>query len=382
MGNTYVKLQTQLMREYYKDFSKYARGKAPANKVAWVTAFAPVEILEALDIAYYYPESYAAVIAASQKEQAFLEVSGCKDLSLDCCSYSCCMEGCLELSEGPRGIPPKPDILIATNNQCNTLPAWWNILSERFGIPFVIIDYPGERADRKAAFEYVTGQHMSLIEQLEKLSGNKLEFERLESLIRISRQSVEAWERVRVCLVSYDVTLTTLFDDISFLITARCKPQTSELYGMLEEKIKERKSFNDGRIPLFWLGYPLWYHEKRYLEEYLSDFHIVGSNYITWWSLDYSGSTVYEQLFQAYNFTFLNLSQNSRNRYLEECINQSGAICAVAVHNKSCKCDFVSTKGITIPYVELELDMIDRAFMDKDRILRLIEMLKETVCTE
>lgn len=71
MGNTYVKLQTQLMREYYKDFSKYARGKAPANKVAWVTAFTPVEILEALDIAYYYPESYAAVIAASQKEQTF-----------------------------------------------------------------------------------------------------------------------------------------------------------------------------------------------------------------------------------------------------------------------------------------------------------------------
>ena len=55
------------MREYYKNFSKYAKEHSPESKVAWVTAFTPIEILEALDISYYYPESYAAVIAASGK---------------------------------------------------------------------------------------------------------------------------------------------------------------------------------------------------------------------------------------------------------------------------------------------------------------------------
>lgn len=75
MAQSSVQLQAKLMREYYKDFSKYAKGRPAARKVAWVTSFTPVEILEVLDIAYIYPESYAAVIAASGKEQPLLEES-------------------------------------------------------------------------------------------------------------------------------------------------------------------------------------------------------------------------------------------------------------------------------------------------------------------
>ena len=127
MKQTIVRLQTKLMREYYRDFSKYAKGKAPERKVAWVTAFTPVEILEALDIAYYYPESYAAVIAASEKEQEMLDRSGLMNLSGDCCSYSCCFNGCLDAEDGPatlllderlsRGIPEGTPLRIRTRRQ-------------------------------------------------------------------------------------------------------------------------------------------------------------------------------------------------------------------------------------------------------------------------
>ena len=140
MAQTIVRIQTKLMKDYYKDFSKYAKGKALENKVAWVTAFTPVEILEALGIDYYYPESYAAVIAASEKEQNMLMESQHRFLSRDCCSYSCCFNGCLDTEEGPRGVPPKPDVLIATNNQCNTLPNWWNVLAKRYQVPLIVLD--------------------------------------------------------------------------------------------------------------------------------------------------------------------------------------------------------------------------------------------------
>ena len=66
MEQSVIRIQARLMKEYYKYFSKYAKGKKPEKKVAWVTAFTPVEILEALDVVYYYPESYAEVIAASK----------------------------------------------------------------------------------------------------------------------------------------------------------------------------------------------------------------------------------------------------------------------------------------------------------------------------
>ena len=381
MAQSVIKLQSSLMREYYKYFSKYARGKSPEKKVAWVTAFTPVEILEALGILYYYPESYAAVIAASEREQPLLEKSEQCFLCRDCCSYSCCIEGCLEFDDGPRGIPPKPDILIATNNQCNTLPNWWNILAERYGVPLIVIDHPGEAVPRERAYEYVTAQHKDLIAKLEELSGNKLDESIIEHYIENSEQSVAWWKKVAEALPKKEIKPTALFDDISYLITARCNPDTAELYKAVCEEVNALPEANKSLIPLFWLGYPLWYHPERYLSECLDGFRVCGSNYITWWSLDYSGKGVYEKLFSAYNYTFLNLSQKTRTERLTKLIKDSGAVCAVTLHNKSCKCDFVSAKDIGIPQAELEIDMIDRSFLSLEKAKKQIDLLKETVCT-
>lgn len=379
MAQSIVKIQTKLMRNYYKYFSKYAKGKKTENKVAWVTAFTPVEILEALDIAYYYPESYAAVIAASEKEQGLLEKSEQVGLSKDCCSYSCCIEGCLELEEGPRGIPPKPDVLIATNNQCNTLPNWWNILASRYNIPLIIIDYPGEAIEREQAMAYVTAQHKDLITKMEELSGNKLDEAVLSELIANSIKSVHAWNQIIQFLTTKEIKPTILFDDINYLITSRCKPETSELYDMMRMELEEKDTANEELIPIFWLGYPLWYHNERYFSELLDGYRVAGSNYITWWCLDYSGDNIFEQLFQAYNYTFLNLKQETRDGRLGKIIAESKAVGAITLHNKSCKCDFVSSRNIDIPQVEIQIDMIDRSFLDIGKTRKQIEVLRTIV---
>ena len=381
MAQTIVRIQTRLMKEYYKDFSKYSKGRTPENKVAWVTAFTPIEILEALGISYYYPESYAAVIAASEKEQELLDSSEKKNLSRDCCSYSCCYNGCLDLEDGPRGIPPKPDVLIATNNQCNTLPSWWNTLAERYQVPLIVLDYPGENGDQQSAYNYVCAQHKDLIQKMEKLSGNTLEMDRLSELISNSQKSVSAWNKVISYLKKKDIKPTTLFDDINFLITARCKADTAEMYEMMADAMVEKLDSDSNKMPVFWLGYPLWYHNDRCLLEFLEECHVVGSNYITWWSLDYSGDDAFEKLFNAYNYTFLNLSQDSRDARLRRLIQESGAKGAVVLHNKSCKCDFVSARNIELPQAELDIDMIDRNYLDMDKAKKQIELLKETICT-
>lgn len=374
-----VQAQTKLMREYYKDFSKYAKGRIPACKTTWVTSFTPVEILEALDIHYYYPESYAAVIAASGKEQELMEESGRQFLSLDCCSYSSCFEGCVSLEKGPRGISPKPDVLIATTNQCNTLANWWNVLAKRYGVPLIVLDYPGESTDRACASEYVRIQHEEFIQKMEELSGNRLCMDRLEELIGCSMKSVAAWNQITDEFAVRSIQPTELFDSISFLITARCKEDTQLLYKAMLKEYREVPKADPLQTSLFWLGYPLWYHPKRYLTEILEGFRISGANYITWWNLDYSGNTPLERLFQAYNYTFLNLTLESRTKRLAECIRKSGAVGTVTLHNKSCKCDFVSARKIGLPQVELEMDMIDRTFLDVERAKAQMEILKETL---
>lgn len=382
MAQTIVRIQSKLLREYYSDFSKYSKGKAPEKKVAWVTAFTPVEILEALDVKYYYPESYAAVIAASGKEEDCMCSSSEKGLSLDCCSYSACFNGCLDNEAAPRGIPPKPDILIATNNQCNTLVCWWGILAQKFEVPLIVLDYPGENDHTGDAAKYVTSQHLRLIEELEKLTGNRMDFGVLNKLIDNSEKSVKAWQRVISFFPTKDIKPTALFDDINFLITARCKEDTAIMYEMMADEMAAKEDAKEDRLPLYWLGYPLWYHPDRYLSECLSDFRMVGANYITWWNLNYEGKDAFEKLFNAYNFTFLNLRQESRDRRLGELIKASGARCAVVLHNKSCKCDFVSAKNVALPQVEIAIDMIDRSFLNVDRAREQLAVLRDIVCTE
>ncbi len=381
MEQSVARLQAQLMKDYYKDFSKYTKGRIPEHKVAWVTAFTPVEILEALDIAYYYPESYAAVIAASGKEQTLIQESTKLALSSDCCSYSCCFEGSISLEQGPRGIPPKPDVLIATNNQCNTLPNWWNILAERYDVPLIVLDYPGETVERDIACDYVTQQHKAFIAEMEKLSGRKLQLDKLEDLIRNSEKSVSAWQKVVGEFSKRNINPTALFDGISFLITSRCKAETSQLYMAMADEYRELQPTDDELIPIFWLGYPLWYHPARYLTEILDGYRISGSNYITWWSLDYSGKDSFEKLFQAYNYTFLNLTQKTRTERLSKCIAESNAVGAITLRNKSCKCDFVSAKNVGLPQVEIEIDMIDRNYLDVEKAKARMEIFKEILCT-
>lgn len=381
MEMTTAQLQTKLVRDYYKYFSKYARGKAPEKKVAWVTSFAPAEILSALDMEYYYPESYAAVIAASEKEQPLLETAEKSGLPGECCAYSCCFEGCILEEEGPRGIPPKPDILIAANNQCNTLPNWWNILAKKYNVPLIVLDYPGDVMSGDRARKYVDRQHWDLIVKLEKLTGNTLEIPALETAVSNSRKAVAAWSKILGFMPVKDMSGTNLFDAITYLITSRCRKETAILYDRMAEDIEEYHDADENLAKIFWLGYPLWYHDDRYLSGELGGCRITGANYLTWWNLDYSGDDCLDILFHAYNFTFLNLNQNERTNRLVSLIKESGAAGAVSLRNKSCKCDFVSAKNVGLPQAELEIDMIDRTYLDVGKAKKQIAVLKEMICT-
>ena len=228
---------------------------------------------------------------------------------------------------------------------------------------------------------YVTSQHKKLISAMEEMTGNTMDYDMLGRLIENSRNSVKAWNAVISYLPKKNITPTALFDDINFLITARCKQETAEMYIMMADAMSQKEDSTTG-VPVFWLGYPLWYHPDRYLSELMGDYRIVGSNYLTWWSLDYSGEDVYERLFSAYNYTFLNLTQKSRDSKLLELIKQSGAKGAVVLHNKSCKCDFVSAINLDLPQAEIEIDMIDRNYVDMNKASYQINLLKEMACAE
>lgn len=76
----------------------------------------------------------------------------------------------------------------------------------------------------------------------------------------------------------------------------------------------------------------------------------------------------------------MNLSQKTRNSRLKSLIEESGAVCTITLHNKSCKCDYISARNIEVPQAEIEMDMVDREFLRIDGAELRIDILRENLC--
>jgi benzoyl-CoA reductase/2-hydroxyglutaryl-CoA dehydratase subunit BcrC/BadD/HgdB len=363
MGASISSCIFEINKKVYRYFNR-KESIIPEQKVAWITSFCPVELLEAFDIAYCYPESYAAVIAASGKEQECLAYSLSQGLSLDCCSYSVCFQGCLGKGKGPRGLPPKPDILIASNNQCNTLPNWWNLMAEQLHVPLFVIDYPGEYNANVHTREYVDKQHRDLAILLSEITQSTLDINRLSFVIDTSQENVILWKNIVALLPDYNVSIGSLFDRISPLILARCFSETKQFFTLLTEDCYGETKRDPECKRIYWLGYPFWYQRERILPGL--EAHIVGANYLSWWNMRYDGEDVWERLYNAYNFTFLNLNAQSKSKIILDDIHRVNAKALIINHNKSCKRDFSTfyNEYMMFPTTIIESDMIDRNYLN------------------
>jgi benzoyl-CoA reductase/2-hydroxyglutaryl-CoA dehydratase subunit BcrC/BadD/HgdB len=345
----------------YRHYSRKSTAM-PGQKVAWVSSFAPVELLEAMHVAYVYPESYAAVVAASGKEQQCLAQSERNGLSLDCCSYSTSFNGCLGLGVGPRGQPPKPDLLVVANNQCTTLLNWWNLLSASMEIPLVVLDYPGGSGQEV----YLYQQHIKLVGVLERLTGSVFSQSALDACVETSRANVELWNQILEIIPNIYVKPGFLFDSLAPLIGARCRRETNEYYTALLQELQSQPGVGEGKR-VYWAGYPFWYHPDRCLLP--EGARMVGANYASFWNLRFDGGDCWERLANAYNNTWLNKPYTEQRGLILDGVSRSGAQCVIINRNKSCKRDFVSfsQSDCQLPSVMIESDMIDRGYLNRER---------------
>ncbi|MDR3115078.1 MAG: hypothetical protein LBU25_06115 [Treponema sp.] len=105
------------------------------------------------------------------------------------------------------------------------------------------------------------------------------------------------------------------------------------------------------------------------------------ATYVNRWNLDYSGDTLWEILYRAYNFTVRNRTRETRTALLLADLRRTRAEAVLINHNKSCKRDFTSlfVSDCPLPYGVIESDMIDRTFLDhnaaQERLQLLVPML-------
>lgn len=268
---------------------RYVNGVQP---VAWVSSGAPIEVLRALGYYLVYPENHAALCGARRKVVEIAEEAESAGYSRDICSYARTDIGSVLSGNTPVGKLPKPDLLLVSNNICQTILNWWQVLSVEFQAPLVVIDTPflyGEAEDHQV--EFVRQQLEEMIPIAERVAGRSLSFARLKEVGRLAKEASELWCEVLDRCQHRPAPMTAFdgFGLMALVVALRGEAGTVQFYREVLAELDERIANGVGALKnerkrLLWDNLPIWYR-VRWLSTLLAErgVNIVVSNYTYAW---------------------------------------------------------------------------------------------------
>ncbi|MHA1595381.1 MAG: 2-hydroxyacyl-CoA dehydratase subunit D [Candidatus Baldrarchaeia archaeon] len=367
--------------------------------VAWCTAVPPpIEILYAMDIQPLFPENYACVCAVRKETMELFRKSEADGYLQDLCSYARCVIGFLLGGKAPLGGMEKPDFLLSTKNVCSIYLKWWQVMSHYLKKPLLILDCP-RITDKieKYHIEYVKDQLVSLIEELEKITGESLDINRLRSSVELSRKAAELWHKSldlrknKPCPMGVTDASAAMFP---YVVSAGARDAV-EYYKMLYEEVKNRVKEGIGVVDeekyrLVLSGIPYWHNLRlfNYLEEKYGAVFVYELYTATWGIYKPDPSKPLESLAYKSLFNPINLPGEWTVEWIVKVMKEYDADGVIMLSSRSCKATSllhpaaqkVLSKEYDIPCLIIEADHTDeRAYSDaqvKVRLDAFMEMLE------
>jgi benzoyl-CoA reductase/2-hydroxyglutaryl-CoA dehydratase subunit BcrC/BadD/HgdB len=385
----------ELIALHYLD-GHYVDGRKP---VAWVTSGAPVEILQALGYYVLYPENHAAMCGVKRK---VVEIAGEAEnagYSLDICSYARTDIGAMLSGKSAVGKLPKPDLLLACTNICQTVLHWYRILSYHFNVPLIIIDTPFMYTEcSDVDMQYVKKQIEDSIPVAEHVCKRSLSFKKLQNAVKLSKDASELWLQIiqRGTHIPAPISAFDQFIQMAPIVEMRGKAATVNFYAALLREVDERIKMGVGAVVnerkrLLWDNLPVW-HRLRYFAEYFGqrEISVVASTYTNAWGelaplMDKNRPV--ESMAKTYMYPILNRSAGSKLGTIKR-MAEDFHINGVVLHSdRSCKpysIGQIDQRNSLIhddrmPALLLEADHNDtRSFSEEQTVSRLdafVEML-------
>jgi benzoyl-CoA reductase/2-hydroxyglutaryl-CoA dehydratase subunit BcrC/BadD/HgdB len=262
------------------------------HKVAWVTSGAPVEFLKALDFFVLYPENHAALCGTIRRAEEICSEAENASYSRDICSYARTDIGAVLSGKTPVRRLPRPDLLLACTNICQTVLFWYRVLAHHYNVPLILIDTPfvyTQVSDH--AVTYVKRQIEDAISIAEKVAGKALDAKRLEEVALLSQEASRMWMMIieRCQHRPAPISIFDQFIQMAPVVEMRGEPFTVDFYAAMLREVDRRIDQGIGvvkneRKRLLWDNLPIWYR-LRYLAEYLGKhgIAIVASTYTNAW---------------------------------------------------------------------------------------------------
>ncbi len=368
------------------------------RKVAWVTSGAPVEFLKALDYYLLYPENHAAVCGTMRAVVDIASEAEGAGFSRDICSYARTDIGTVLSGRTPVGKLPRPDILVACTNICQTVLHWYRVLAHHFDVPLILIDTPfiyTELSDHAVAF--VKRQIEEAVPTAEKVAGKTLDMERLAAIGRLSKEASELWLAIleRCQHRPAPISVFDQFIHMGPIVEMRGEPFTVDFYAAMLAEIDRRIADGVGvirneRKRLLWDNLPIWYR-LRYLAEFLGQYGLViaASTYTNAWAeLTHlmEAARPFESMARVCLYAILNRGTGDKLLTMRRMIDQYHLDGVILHSDRSCKPysvgqmdqrDRLIREGV--PALLLEADHNDpRAFAEEqvaNRLAAFVEMM-------
>jgi len=346
-----------LMGTYYYQ-GRYADGAVP---VAWVASGFPVEVLRAHGFYTVYPENHGALCAARRMTPKLVQAAEDAGYSRDLCTYARSDIGSVITGRTPLGRVPKPDVVCACGNICQTIVYWFRALADYFEVPFVLIDAPFVYGDFKSHhLDYVKDQLGELGDVAESVSGRPVTEARIRTVFERACEASILWDE---CLATARRRPTpwTAFDQfihMAPIVAIRGTEECTRYYRTLRDELEDRVrrgigAVRDERRRLLWDNIAIWYKLRDLSRTFAENgFALVCATYTDAWAemwRNFDASDRIASTARMVSGVLLNRDLPNRMRTMERLIRRYEVDGVVLHSNRSCK-----------PYSVGQYDLKDR----------------------
>ena len=158
------------------------------------------------------------MLGATRMATDLIPEANARGFSPDICSYLTSDIGSYLKGESPFNKmklpgPPKADILVYNTNQCRDVKDWFQFYAREWDVPCIGVHTPRAIGDVDETITTgVAKQIKALVPTLEKISGNKLDHDKLKEVITLSMKCTELWKTILATAANAPAPIT-FFDD-------------------------------------------------------------------------------------------------------------------------------------------------------------------------
>lgn len=330
---------TATMNKYMADYfyELDSASKTGDKKIAWCTSVGPAELLLSMGFLVYYPENHGALLGTSRMATEVIPNANALGFSPDICSYlasdiGAYVKGITPLSRAFEGMErvPKPDVLIYNTNQCRDVKDWFAWYSRELNVPSLgIHTHRNPTTIDEDVVSSVANQIKSLVEPLERISGNKFDIEKLKKVVALSRECSELWKQVLETASTRPSPLT-FFDGTIHMgpaVVLRGTQQAVDYYKILLKELQERAGRKEGAVEdekfrIYWEGMPVWGRLRAHSELFAGlKACVLASTYCNSWIFtDFNPEDPFTSMAKAYSELFIVKSDEAKEKYMKRMI--------------------------------------------------------------